>query len=323
MARILTGIQSTGTPHLGNILGAILPAISLANDPANDSYLFIANMHSLTQIKDAELLKDNTYAVAATWMACGLDISRSVFYRQSDVPEVTELAWYLQCMFPYSRLGLAHSFKDKSDRLEDVNAGLFGYPMLMAADILLYDAEKVPVGKDQMQHLEMTRDVASRFNHKFGETLVLPEALTGESTMYVPGTNGGKMSKSQGNTINIFDDANTLKKVINKQIITDTTPLEDSKDPDSAVVYNLYKLVASQDDAQKMAEALRAGGYGWGHAKKALLEALVDGFASERARFNELMANREEIDSALSNGADRARIVASEVLSRVRSKIGY
>jgi len=323
MARILTGIQSTGTPHLGNILGAILPAISLANDPANDSYLFIANMHSLTQIKDAELLKDNTYAVAATWMACGLDVSRSVFYRQSDVPEVTELAWYLQCMFPYSRLGLAHSFKDKSDRLEDVNAGLFGYPMLMAADILLYDAEKVPVGKDQMQHLEMTRDVASRFNHKFGETLVLPEALTGESTMYVPGTNGGKMSKSQGNTINIFDDANTLKKVINKQIITDTTPLEDPKDPDSAVVYNLYKLVASQDDAQKMADALRAGGYGWGHAKKALLEALVDGFASERSRFNELMANREEIDSALSNGADRARIVASEVLSRVRSKIGY
>ncbi len=323
MARILTGIQSTGTPHLGNILGAILPAISLANDPANDSYLFIANMHSLTQIKDAELLKDNTYAVAATWMACGLDVSRSVFYRQSDVPEVTELAWYLQCMFPYSRLGLAHSFKDKSDRLEDVNAGLFGYPMLMAADILLYDAEKVPVGKDQMQHLEMTRDVASRFNHKFGETLVLPEALTGESTMYVPGTNGGKMSKSQGNTINIFDDANTLKKVINKQIITDATPLEDPKDPDSAVVYNLYKLVASQDDAQKMAEALRAGGYGWGHAKKALLEALVDGFASERTRFNELMANREEIDSALSNGADRARIVASEVLSRVRSKIGY
>jgi tryptophanyl-tRNA synthetase len=323
MARILTGIQSTGTPHLGNILGAILPAIGLANDPANDSYLFIANMHSLTQIKDAELLKNNTYAAAATWMACGLDVSRSVFYRQSDVPEVTELAWYLQCMFPYSRLGLAHSFKDKSDRLEDVNAGLFGYPMLMAADILLFDAEKVPVGKDQMQHLEMTRDVASRFNHKFGETLVLPEALTGESTMYVPGTNGGKMSKSQGNTINIFDDADTLKKVINKQIITDATPLEDPKDPDSAVVFNLYKLVASIDDAQKMADALRAGGYGWGHAKKALLVALVDGFASERARFNELMANREEIDDALSNGADRARIVASKVLSRVRTKIGY
>ena len=323
MARILTGIQSTGTPHLGNILGAIKPAIDLANDPANDSYLFIADMHSLTQIKDAELLKNNTYAVAATWMACGLDVSRSVFYRQSDVPEVTELAWYLQCMFPYSRLGLAHSFKDKSDRLEDVNAGLFGYPMLMAADILLYDAQKVPVGKDQMQHLEMTRDVASRFNHKFGDTLVLPEALTSESTMYVPGTDGGKMSKSQDNTINIFDDAGTLKKAINKKIITDATPLEDPKDPNSSVVFKLYELLASPDEALKMADTLRAGGYGWGHAKKELLEALVDGFESERSRFNELMANREEIDLALSNGADQARIVASEVLARVRTKIGY
>ena len=323
MARILTGIQSTGTPHLGNILGAIKPAIDLANDPANDSYLFIADMHSLTQIKDAEILKNNTYAVAATWMACGLDVSRSVFYRQSDVPEVTELAWYLQCMFPYSRLGLAHSFKDKSDRLEDVNAGLFGYPMLMAADILLYDAQKVPVGKDQMQHLEMTRDVASRFNHKFGDTLILPEALTSKSTMYVPGTDGGKMSKSQNNTINIFDDAKTLKKLINKQLVTDATSLEDPKDPDSAVVYNLYKLIASESEAQEMADALRAGGYGWGHAKKALLDALVDGFSSERERFNYLMSHREEIDIALEQGAERARLEASKVLSRVRGKVGF
>lgn len=323
MARILTGIQSTGTPHLGNILGAIKPAIDLANDPLNDSFLFIADMHSLTQIKDGERLRNNTYAVAATWMACGLDTSRSVFYRQSDVPEVTELSWYLQCMFPYSRMTLAHSFKDKSERLEDVNAGLFSYPMLMAADILLYDAEKVPVGKDQMQHLEMTRDVASRFNHKFGETLVLPKVLTSELTMYVPGTDGGKMSKSQDNTINIFDDAATLKKVINKQLVTDATPLEDPKDPDSAVVYKLYKLVASESDAQEMAAALRAGGYGWGHAKKALVEALVDGFASERTRYNELISNREEIDVALAQGAERARAVASEVLSRVRGKIGY
>ena len=323
MARILTGIQSTGTPHLGNILGAIKPAIGLANDPLNDSYLFIADLHSFTQIKDCERLRNNTYAVAATWMAFGLDTSRSVFYRQSDVPEVTELAWYLQCLFPYSRMTLAHSFKDKSDRLEDVNAGLFSYPMLMAADILLYDADKVPVGKDQMQHLEMTRDVASRFNHKFGDTLVLPEVLTRESTMYIPGTDGHKMSKSHDNTLNIFDDAKTLKKVINKQIVTDATPLEEPKNPDSAVVYNLYKLITSESDAQKMAASLRAGGYGWGHAKKALLEALVDGFASERANFNELMSNREEIDFALAQGADRARLVASEVLSRVRGKIGY
>tara|TARA_B100000780_G_scaffold279221_1_gene256687 strand:+ start:775 stop:1746 length:972 start_codon:yes stop_codon:yes gene_type:complete len=323
MARILTGIQSTGTPHLGNILGAIKPAIDLANDPLNDSFLFIADMHSLTQIKDGEKLRNNTYAVAATWMAFGLDTSRSVFYRQSDVPEVTELAWYLQCLFPYSRMTLAHSFKDKSERLEDVNAGLFSYPMLMAADILLYDAEKVPVGKDQMQHLEMTRDVASRFNHKFGETLVLPEVLTSESTMYVPGTDGGKMSKSQNNTINIFDDAKTLKKLINKQLVTDATSLEDPKDPDSAVVYNLYKLIASESEAQEMADALRAGGYGWGHAKKALLDALVDGFSSERERFNYLMSHREEIDIALEQGAERARLEASKVLSRVRGKVGF
>ena len=323
MARILTGIQSTGTPHLGNILGAIMPAIELANDPSNESFLFIADLHSLTQIKDGATLRDNTYAVAAAWLAFGLDPEKTVFYRQSDIPEVTELSWYLQCFFPYSRLTLAHSFKDKADRLEDVNAGLFTYPMLMAADILLYDAEKVPVGKDQMQHLEMTRDVASRFNHKFGETFVLPEVMVNESTMYVPGTNGGKMSKSQDNTIDIFAEPSTIKKVINKQIVTDATPLENPKDPDSSVVYQLYKLIASESDAEQMATSLKAGGYGWGHAKKALLEAIVDGFAPQRDRFNHLMANREEIDAALSIGANKARKVAREVLERTRSKAGY
>jgi tryptophanyl-tRNA synthetase len=323
MARVLTGIQSTGTPHLGNILGAIKPAIELSNDPANDSYLFIADLHSLTQIKDGDTLRDNTYAVAAAWLAMGLDTSRTVFYRQSDVPEVTELAWYLQCFFPYTRLTLAHSFKDKADRLEDVNAGLFSYPMLMAADILLYDAEKVPVGKDQMQHLEMTRDVASRFNHKFGETFVMPEVMVAENTMYVPGTDGGKMSKSQNNTIDVLADPATIKKTINKQIVTDATPLEDPKDPDSAVVYQLYKLVASETEAKEMADALRAGGYGWGHAKKALLDAIVDGYAEERERFNHLMANRQEIDAALAEGAEKASKVAREVLKRVRAKAGY
>lgn len=323
MARILTGIQSTGTPHLGNILGALKPAIELANDPANDSFLFIADLHSLTQIKDGETLRENTYAVAATWLAFGLDTSKSVFYRQSDVPEVTELAWYLQCYFPYSRLALAHSFKDKADRLEDVNSGLFSYPMLMAADILLYDAEKVPVGKDQMQHLEMTRDVAKRFNNSMGEAFVLPEVLVQESTMYVPGTNGGKMSKSQGNTINVLDDPKAIKKVVNKEIVTDATPLEDPKDPDSSVVYQLYQLVASQDKVDEMAQNLRAGGYGWGHAKKALLEALTDEFAEEREKFKYLMENKHEIDAALADGAAKARKVASEVLKRVREKVGY
>ena len=323
MARILTGIQSTGTPHLGNILGALKPAIELANDPANDSFLFIADLHSLTQIKDGETLRENTYAVAATWLAFGLDTSKSVFYRQSDVPEVTELAWYLQCYFPYSRLALAHSFKDKADRLEDVNSGLFSYPMLMAADILLYDAEKVPVGKDQMQHLEMTRDVAKRFNNSMGEAFVLPEVLVQERTMYVPGTNGGKMSKSQGNTINVLDDPKAIKKVVNKEIVTDAAPLEDPKDPDSSVVYQLYQLVASQDKVDEMAQNLRAGGYGWGHAKKALLEALTDEFAEEREKFNYLMENKHEIDAALADGAAKARKVASEVLKRVREKVGY
>mgnify|MGYP001281589426 FL=1 len=194
MSRILTGVQSTGTPHLGNLLGAIIPAIEMANKPENDSFIFIADMHSLTQIKNGEELRHNTYSVAATWLACGLDIERSVFYRQSDIPQVTELTWYLSCFFPYQRLTLAHGFKDKADRLDDVNAGLFTYPMLMAADILLYDAEIVPVGKDQAQHLEMTRDVASRFHAQMGETFVLPDIKLSEETMYIPGTDGAKMS---------------------------------------------------------------------------------------------------------------------------------
>ena len=214
MARILTGVQSTGTPHLGNLLGAILPAIEMANDPDNDSFLFIADMHSLTQIKNAEELRGNTYSTAAAWLACGLNIENTVFYRQSDIPKVTELAWYLSCFFPYQRLTLAHSFKDKADRLEDVNAGLFTYPMLMAADILLYDANIVPVGKDQLQHLEMTRDVASRIHAKVGETFVLPEAQVQQDTMLIPGTDGAKMSKSKDNIINIFLPEKQLKKQV-------------------------------------------------------------------------------------------------------------
>lgn len=323
MARILTGIQSTGAPHLGNLLGAIRPAIDLAHQDDNESFLFIADMHSLTQIKGGSELRENTYSVAAAWMAFGLDTDRTVFYRQSDVTEVTELAWYLNCFFPYQRLTLAHSFKDKSNRLEDVNSGLFSYPMLMAADILLYDAEYVPVGKDQLQHLEMTRDVASRFNHKMGDTFVVPKELIREDTQLIPGVDGGKMSKSKGNTINVFDDPKALKKHINKNIITDATPLEDSKEPNGSVVYELYKLVASEADATSLAAKLRAGGYGWGHAKKDLLDALVDGFAQERDEFNRLMSDRSTLDAELKKGAERARLVAQPVLERVRSKIGF
>ncbi|HSP83556.1 MAG TPA: tryptophan--tRNA ligase, partial [Gillisia sp.] len=242
MARILTGVQSTGTPHLGNLLGAIIPAIEMANRPENESYLFIANLHSLTQIKDAETLKQNTYSTAATWLAFGLDIEKTVFYRQSDIPQVTELSWYLSCFFPYQRLTLAHSFKDKADRLEDVNSGLFTYPMLMAADILLYDAEIVPVGKDQLQHIEMTRDVASRFHAQVGDTFVIPEGKVQEETKYIPGTDGDKMSKSKDNTINLFLPDKQLRKQL-MGIQTDSTPLEEPKNPDTCNVFALYKLL--------------------------------------------------------------------------------
>lgn len=321
MARILTGVQSTGTPHLGNLLGAIIPAIAMANDPKNDSFLFIANLHSLTQIKDAATLKENTYATAAAWLAFGLDVEKTVFYRQSDIPQVTELAWYLQCYFPYKRLLLAHSFKDKSNRLDDVNSGLFSYPMLMAADILLYDAEIVPVGKDQLQHLEMSRDVATRIHAKTGALFVLPEAQVQKDTMYVPGTDGGKMSKSKGNTINIFLTDKKLRKQI-MGIQTDTTPLEEPKDTSSCNVFGLYKLLATNDQIKAMEANYAAGGYGYGHAKQALYELIISKFETERTRFNYFMENLNEIDQALAIGAKKAQHVANQVLSRVRQKMG-
>lgn len=322
MARILTGIQSTGTPHLGNILGAIKPAIDMANDPSNESFLFIADMHSLTQIKNGKELRHNTYAVAATWLAFGLDIENTVFYRQSDVPQTTELAWYLSCFFPYQRLTLAHSFKDKADRLDDVNAGLFTYPMLMAADILLYDANIVPVGKDQMQHIEMTRDVASRFHAQLGETFVLPEGKVQEETMYIPGTDGAKMSKSKGNLISLFQTDKKLRKQI-MGIQTDSTPMEEPKDPANDNIFALYKLLASQPQIEEMSANYLAGNYGYGHAKQALYEVIVNKFEEPREKFEYYMNNLNEIDDALALGAEKARKVADGVLERVREKLGY
>ena len=322
MSRILTGVQSTGTPHLGNLLGAIIPAINMANDPKNDSFIFIADLHSLTQIKDAETLRQNTYSVAATWLACGLDIERSVFYRQSDIPQVAELSWYLSCFFPFQRLTLAHSFKDKADRLEDVNSGLFTYPMLMAADILLYDAEIVPVGKDQLQHIEMTRDVASRFHAKMGDVFVIPEGNVQEETMYIPGTDGAKMSKSKENTINIFQTDKKLRKQI-MGIATDSTPLEEPKDPDTCNVFALYKIMASEEQIAEMRKNYEAGGYGYGHAKQALFELVRDKFAEPREKYEYYINNLEEVDKALSIGAEKAKSVANQVLAKVRTKLGY
>jgi tryptophanyl-tRNA synthetase len=322
MPRILTGIQSTGVPHLGNVLGAIRPAIAMSTTPGNESFLFIADLHSLTQIKDPALLQANTYGVAAAWLACGLDTQRTVFYRQSMVPEVTELTWYLNCFFPYSRLALAHSFKDKADRLEDVNAGLFTYPMLMAADILLYDAEFVPVGKDQKQHIEMARDVAERFNNQMGECLVPPEARIDAQVMVVPGTDGEKMSKSRGNVISLFAPEKDLKKEV-MNIITDSAPLEAPKDPETCNVFKLFRLVAPTDAIATMSANYRAGGYGYGHAKKELLAALLDGFRNEREAFARLVADRAELDECLMEGEAKARAVASSVLARVRARLGY
>jgi tryptophanyl-tRNA synthetase len=322
MARILTGIQSTGTPHLGNILGALIPAIKMAENSVNESYLFIADLHSLTQIKDDKTLRNNTYSTAATWLAFGLDIDKTVFYRQSDVPQVTELSWYLSCFFPYQRLTLAHSFKDKAERLEDVNAGLFSYPMLMAADILLYDAEIIPVGKDQLQHIEMTRDVASRFHAKLGETFVLPEADIQKDTMLVPGTDGEKMSKSKGNIINIFLNDKQLRKQI-MSIQTDSTPLEEPKEWKTCNCFALYNLLASEAQIEIMKSNYTNGNYGYGHAKQELFELIVERFSKERERYNYYMENVAEIDKALSLGAHKAKLVADDVLQRVRVKLGY
>jgi tryptophanyl-tRNA synthetase len=322
MSRILTGIQSTGRPHLGNLLGAILPAIELSKNSANESLYFIADLHSLTTVRDPALLRQNTYAVAAAWLACGFDTEKNLFYRQSDVPQVTELTWYLSCFTPYPMLANAHSFKDKSDKLSDVNAGLFTYPVLMAADILLYDAEVVPVGKDQIQHLEIARDIATVFNNRYGETLVLPQARVDTELMTIPGTDGAKMSKSYGNIIDIFAPEKELLKTI-KGIISDSTPLEAPKDPSTDVTFKLYSLLATPEETATMRQNYEAGGYGYGHAKKELYELILRRFATERERFDFYMNNLPELDAKLAEGARKAQAYGANVLAKVREKVGY
>ena len=294
----------------------------MANQSEDDSFLFIADLHALTQIKDSSQTKTNTHATAAAWLACGLDPQKTVFYRQSDIPQVTELAWYLNCFFPFSRLSLAHSFKDKADRLEEVNAGLFTYPMLMAADILLYDTHQVPVGKDQQQHLEMTRDVANRFHAHFGETFVLPEAVLRESNMYVPGTDGGKMSKSKDNIIDVFLPEKQFRKQV-MGIATDSTPLEEPKDPESCTVFSLYRMVAEESAVKQMRLKYISGGFGYGHAKQALFETLLDKFEPARSKFDRLMDKPQKMDRILQQGAIKAKSVANETLSRVRKSLGF
>lgn len=323
MARILTGIQSSGRPHLGNILGAIAPAIELSRDDNNESFFFIADLHSLTTVKDGALRREHVNAVAAAWLAFGFDTDRNIFYLQSDLPEVTELTWYLNCFTPYPMLANAHSFKDKSDRLADVNAGLFDYPVLMAADILLYDADRVPVGKDQKQHLEMTRDIASAFNRLIGDELLkLPEPLIQETVMIVPGTDGQKMSKSYGNIIDIFLPEKQLKKQV-MSIVTDSKGLEEPKDPDTCNIFALYKIVADDHQVAEMRQNYLAGNYGYGHAKLALLKILMEKYSEERKLFNHFMDNPEIIDQKLKEGAAKARPIAQDVLKRVKRVLGF
>jgi tryptophanyl-tRNA synthetase len=322
MARILTGIQSSGVPHLGNILGAILPAIEMSRIAGNESFFFIADLHSLTTIKDAAVRKHNINAVAAAWIAFGFDTDKNLFYRQSMVTEVCELTWYLNCFTPFPMLANAHSFKDKSEKLADVNAGLFTYPVLMAADILLYNANFVPVGKDQLQHLEMTRDIAQKFNHLYGDTFVVPEAKIDEQVMIVPGIDGQKMSKSYHNYIDIFQSDKELLKVI-KSIVTDSLPLEAPKDPDTCNVFNIYKLIADKEQTNTMRNNYLNGGYGYGHAKQALFEIIVTKYASAREEYQFLMSNPAALNHKLEKGETRARAYAQDTLSAVREKLGY
>jgi tryptophanyl-tRNA synthetase len=322
MSRILTGIQSSGRPHLGNLLGAIIPAIKLSKIPGNESFFFIADLHSLTSIKDAKHRIDNVNAVAAAWLAFGFDLEKNLLYRQSRIPEVCELAWYLSCFTPFPMLANAHSFKDKSDRLSDVNAGLFTYPVLMTADIILYNAHYVPVGKDQKQHLEMARDIASGFNSMYGETFVVPEAKIEENVMIIPGTDGQKMSKSYGNIIDIFLPDKELKKQIGL-IVTDSTPLEAPKNPDTDNVFAIYKLIAGPDQTASLREKYLAGNFGYGHAKQALFELIISKYVKEREAFNFYMSNLPELEKKLQQSELKAAAIAKEVLVKVRKSLGF
>ncbi len=323
MARILTGIQASGKPHLGNILGAIRPAVALSEKPGNESFLFIADLHSLTSLKNPQALYDNTMAVAAAWLACGFDTEKNFFYRQSKLAGYhTELLWYLSCLTPYPMLANAHSFKDKSDKLSDVNAGLFTYPVLQAADIILYQANLIPVGKDQKQHIEMSRDIANTFNKTFGEAFVLPESLINEKLMVIPGTDGGKMSKSSNNYVDIFADEKTLNKQI-KAIITDATPLEEPKNPDTCTVFKLYSLLATDKEIESMRANYVNGGYGYGHAKTALFELLLTNFQKEREIFNHYINNLPELEQKLVAGEKKAQVIAQATMDAVRKLLKF
>jgi len=327
--RVLTGIKPTGYPHVGNLLGAIRTALRLAAK-GYDAMYFIADYHALITLQDGREIAKLTREVAATWLAMGLDPSRVLLYRQSDIPEIFELAWVLTCYTPKGWMNKAHAYKaitqaarerGESDVDAGVNMGLYSYPILMAADILAFDIDLVPVGKDQVQHVEIARDVAQRLNHAVGkEVLHLPKAMIEADAGLVPGLDGRKMSKSYGNAIPLFSPSKELQKIVSR-IVTDSTPPESPKDPDTSTVFQIYKAVASPDDTRAFADRLRAG-IGWGDAKRALFEKLDSELAAGRERYRALMAEPEKIDALLAEGAARARPTARRTLDRVRAAIG-
>lgn len=316
--RYLSGVQPSGDLHLGNYFGAIKQHIE--NQHGDNSLYFIANYHSLTTVTDPEKLRQLTFDVALTYLSCGLDPNNSLLFKQSDVPELTELTWLLMNVTPVSMLEKAVSYKDKIAKGLIPNAGLFNYPVLMASDILAYDSNVVPVGKDQVQHVEMTRDIAQKFNNQFGEVFVVPDYQLSQ-TPYVPGIDGAKMSKSYGNTIGIFDEGNVLKKKV-MSIVTSSEPLESPKDPDTCNVFALYKLIASKDKAEEMAVNYRKGGYGFGSAKKELLSEIENYFAPFRDKRKELLQNPDFVYDVLNEGGKKARVIARNTLNRALKAVG-
>lgn len=317
--RSLTGVKPTGAPHIGNLLGAIRPALALQQD--YDAFYFIASYHALTTVQDRAAMRAGVLEVGATWLALGLDPGRTVFFNQHDVPELCELSWVLSCVTGKGMLDKGHAFKDAVAKGREVNAGVFTYPLLMAADILMFDSDVVPVGKDQKQHVEIARDIAGRFNATFGETLKLPEPLIPDEVATIPGLDGQKMSKSYDNTIEIFLPSKQLRKKV-MSIQTDSKGMEEPKDPDTCNVFNLYKLFASPVQTADLAARYRAGGMGYGHAKQELFEVMDAQLAEPRARYDELKAHPEQVFEALSAGAERARAVARVTMTRVRDRIG-
>ena len=316
--RILTGIQPSGKLHWGNYFGAMKSMFDL-QAKGEEMFMFIANFHAMTTVRDGKALREATRELALDYLACGLDHEKSVMYRQSDVPEVQELAWYLSCLTPMGLLERCHSYKDKMAHGFEATHGLFAYPVLMAADILIMNADLVPVGKDQKQHLEVTRDLAQKFNNAYGETFKLPDAYIPDSVATIPGTDGQKMSKSYHNTIELFD-VSVKKKVMG--IVTDSQPMEAKKEPDGNSIYELYKLFATPDEVAAMADAFRAGGYGYGTAKKELLAAYHRLFDPFKARRDELAKDTDSLEDILQAGARRARAAAAPIMEKVRRAVG-